>query len=96
MTCEYILMRTIVFRTRFKKEYKKCRARGLNMSLYKKVIECLVSDISLTRSHRPHQLGGRYQDLWECHITSDWLLIYYPDNENNLVLYRMGTHADLF
>ena len=38
-----------------------------------------------------------YQDVMECHIESDWLLVYQI-REDVLCLYlmRTGTHADLF
>lgn len=89
-------MRTILFKSRFKKDYKKCRSRGLDFDKYKAVMELLVSDATLPDACRAHKLGGEYQSLWECHITPDWLLIYFPDEHNNLILYRMGTHSDLF
>lgn len=48
------------------------------------------------KQYRPHKLSGKYEDFWECHIENDWLLIWYIDNEDNLILVRTGTHSDLF
>jgi len=45
--------------------------------------------------HRPHKLGGKYADYWECHIVPDWLLIYQLDDEA-VYLVRAGSHAELF
>lgn len=36
-----------------------------------------------------------YANKRECYITSDWLLIYHVESER-LMLYRTGTHSDLF
>lgn len=89
-------MRTIILRSQFKKDYKKCRSRGLDLTKYRAVVDLLVKDKPLPEFLKAHRLAGQYKNLWECHVTSDWLLIYYPDASNNLVLYRMGTHSDLF
>lgn len=85
-----------VFRSRlFKKESKLAKKRGKNMDKLETVLLALVSDMPLPSACRPHKLVGQYADLWECHIEPDWLLIYdYDDNE--VRLYRTGTHADLF
>jgi len=45
--------------------------------------------------YRDHALKGNYIGRRECHISSDWLLIYRVDG-NELYLDRTGTHADLF
>lgn len=46
-------------------------------------------------SHINHALVGNFKGRWECHIASDWLLIYQR-TENELVLERTGSHSDLF
>lgn len=47
--------------------------------------------------NRPHKLSGDYQDIMECHIESDWLLLWFRyDADNNIELVRTGTHSDLF
>ena len=40
-------------------------------------------------------LKGEWKGTWECHIASDWLLIYEV-TETEIRLIRTGTHADLF
>jgi len=44
---------------------------------------------------RDHALSGPYVGKRECHVSSDWLLIYQVDG-NRLIAIRTGTHADLF
>jgi mRNA interferase YafQ len=37
------------------------------------------------------------EDIWECHIQPDWLLIWKQNNtELILILSNTGTHSDLF
>lgn len=40
------------------------------------------------------KLSGNWGGFQECHIQSDWLLIYRIDG-NDLYLTRTGTHSDL-
>ncbi|MGL4484034.1 MAG: type II toxin-antitoxin system YafQ family toxin [Anaerovoracaceae bacterium] len=71
--------------------------RGYNPELIEEVIDMLANGISLPAKYKDHLLKGEYAGLHECHISSDWLLIYYIDGKE-LVLYltRTGTHSDLF
>ena len=42
-------------------------------------------------------LSGNWVGHWECHIHSDWLLIYkLTDEVMVLTLVCTGTHSDLF
>jgi mRNA interferase YafQ len=44
---------------------------------------------------RAHPLKGEWRGYWECHVAPDWLLIYKMTDEE-VLLARTGTHADLF
>ena len=38
-----------------------------------------------------------YKDCSECHINSDWLLVYkYLDNKLILLLVATGSHSEIF
>ncbi len=80
---------------RFKKDVKNCVKRGYDMELMKNIIRKLSIPESLEKKHRPHPLTGNYSGYDECHITSDWLLIY-KQTDTELLLARTGTHSDLF
>ncbi len=42
-------------------------------------------------------LKGIYSNYRQCHIEPDWLQIYrFDKRENELLLFRTGTHSDLF
>lgn len=90
-------MLKIVSSNRFKKDLKLAIRRGYNIELLEEVVNKLASGSSLEYKYKDHELSGDFKGLRECHITSDWLLIYQIV-ENELVLYlsRTGTHSDLF
>lgn len=83
--------------TKFQKDLKRLKKRGLDMSLLTDVIKKLAIGEPLPEKNRDHQLTGNYGTCRECHITPDWLLIYEVDGEE-LILYltRIGSHSDLF
>ncbi len=83
--------------TRFKKDLKKCEKRGLNMHLIYDAINTLVKSGKLPASYHPHLLHGNRQGEWECHIESDWLMVWEQNNnELTLLFLETGTHSDLF
>ena len=81
----------------FKKAYKRCKKRGLDMLLLKEVIRILSEEGKLPPTYHAHTLQGKYKDLWECHIQPDWLLVW-EQNDKEFILYFLstGTHSDLF
>ena len=87
----------IIQTSKFKKELKLAKKRGLDIQLLDEIVELLASDKELPIKNRDHSLKGNYLGYRECHITPDWLLIY-KKSENKLVLTlaRTGSHADLF
>lgn len=88
---------TIRYQTTFKKDFKRIKKRGYDMRLLEKVIADLASGTDLDEKYRDHALSGEWSGYRECHITSDWLLIYKIEKkELILFLTRTGTHAELF
>ena len=80
----------------FRKDYKRCKNRGLNMDLLKEVIDTLLAEKPLDEKYRDHALVGNYAGFRECHIQPDWLLIYRADKDTLiLTASRTGTHSDL-
>ena len=88
-------MLNVIYSGQFKKDYKKCIKRGLDMDLLKKVVAILSIPKPLPPKNRDHFLTGNYSGRKECHIGPDWLLIYEIDGDD-LYLDRTGTHSDLF
>lgn len=88
-------MKTIRRTSQFKKDVKRMVRRGKSFEAFKNIIQQLASGDTLEVKYQDHNLLGQYADTRECHIEPDWLLIYeLADNE--LILIRTGTHADLF
>ena len=90
-------MLTIRYQSAFRKDYKRIKKRGYDVRLLETVIETLASGQKLDRRYKDHELTGKFVGCRECHITSDWLLIYeVSGGELILELMRTGTHSDLF
>lgn len=82
---------------RFNKDTKLIVKRGYDIQKLKDVISLLRTQKPLPEKYKDHALSGNYAAYRECHITPDWLLIYRIENEVlTLVLFRTGTHSDLF
>lgn len=63
------------------------------------VVKELMNDRPLHPKHRDHELSGEYAGVRECHIESDWLLIYDKEGAlkgGSLKLIRTGSHSELF
>lgn len=61
------------------------------------VVRLLVTGDPLPTQYHNHKLSGKYRGCEECHIESNWLLIY-EHREDMLILHllRTGRHTDLF
>lgn len=88
-------MLTVQFTTRFKKDLKAIKKRNLNLDALEDIVELLVNEKELPAKNRDHELTGNWNGHRECHIQPDWLLIYKVEG-NTLMLYRTGSHSDLF
>ena len=90
-------MLTLKPTTKFKKDYKRMKKQGKNMSLLESVINDLLEEKVLDEKYQDHALAGNYLGFRECHILPDWLLIYAADHDQLiLTASRTGTHSDLF
>jgi len=85
----------IHYTTQFKKDYKKIKKQNKDPDQLKAVIEKLVAGEKLEPKYRDHQLSGNWKDHRDCHIESDWILIYRIEDED-LILERTGSHSELF
>lgn len=83
--------------TKFKKDYKLAVKRGFDVSKLAHIISMLARGQNLPEEYNDHALSGKWSGHRECHIQSDWLLVYYClEDILVLTLARMGTHSDLF
>ncbi len=90
-------MLKIRYSSRFKKDFKNIVKRGYNIKLLENILSLLINDKPLPVKNLDHPLSGIYFGYRECHIASDWLLIYKLERDNKTIsLTRTGTHSDLF
>ncbi|UTY22740.1 type II toxin-antitoxin system YafQ family toxin [Treponema denticola] len=90
-------MLKLVYTTQFKKDYKLAIKRKSNIKELFNVIAILQKQEPLPREKRDHQLTGNYKGYRECHVTADFLLLYKVKGDTlELILYRIGSHSDLF
>jgi len=89
------MSKNVRYTTQFKKDFKLCIERGYNIQQIKSIMKLLESGKQLSEKNKNHNLTGNYVKCRECHIQSDWLLIYQLF-DNDIIFIRTGTHSDLF
>ena len=83
--------------SQFKKDIKKAKLQKRDLNKLLDVIKQLEIGKTLDTAYKDHMLIGNYNNFRECHIEPDWLLIYRIfEDEQVLMLYRLGTHSELF
>mgnify|MGYP002523254594 FL=1 len=88
---------TVKISNRFRKQFRLCVKRGLDMNLINEAMRLLAANGSLPAQYRPHKLSGKFQGVWECHIQPGWLMTWEQnDMELTLLFLQTGTHSDLF
>ena len=87
----------VKFTTQFRKDLKLAQKQHKDVSKLLTVIERLANGEVLEDKYRDHELAGNYRGCRECHVDPDWLLIYeYVNDVLVLMLYRLGSHSELF
>jgi mRNA interferase YafQ len=87
----------VKFTTQFKKDLKLAKKQNKDLDHLFEVVNILAEGGTLDARYRDHDLSGDYKGTRECHIEPDWLLVYeIRDEVLVLMLYRLGTHSELF
>jgi len=81
--------------TQFKKDMKRMIKRGKDIERLLLIIQELAEGHSLASQYNDHPMKGQFAGKRDCHIETDWIMIYAIEDDA-LVLYRAGSHADLF
>ena len=84
-----------VYTRQFEKDVSLAERRGKNLYKFKIIASTLLAGQPVDIIHRDHRLVGNYVGRRECHIESNWLLIYKVE-PSCIIFERMGTHSDLF
>jgi mRNA interferase YafQ len=88
-------MKAIFQTSQFKKDFKRIKKRGKDLSKLMEVVSAIANSKALEERHRDHALSGNWSGSRDCHIEPDWILIYRVD-DGHLFLERTGSHSDLF
>ena len=88
-------MLTPVYTSQFERDLQRIKKRRKNIEKLKIILCSLTEEEGLDPIHRNHKLVGNWVGRRECHIESDWLLIYKIEGDR-IIFERTGTHSDLF
>ena len=87
----------VKFTNQFKKDIKLAKKQNKDLNKLFDVVNILAEGGILEAKYRDHDLSGEYKGTRECHVEPDWLLVYEIQNDILvLMLYRLGTHSELF
>lgn len=89
-------MKELHYGTKAKKDLKKYRNNPHKMENLFQILNMLVNEIEVPATFQPHRLVGQYKDCLECHIESDFLLIWFDEKSDIIEVVRIGSHSELF
>ena len=69
--------------------------RGKDLGELREILQTLLTGDRLLPRFRDHELLGLYRGTRECHMETDWLLVYELA-QDELLLIRTGSHSDRF
>ena len=87
-------MFTAYFHKQFKKDIKNCAKEGRDTKKIKYVMSKILEGKNIEEKYRLHKLSGIYKDRFECHVQSNWLLIFKKDG-SSIIFERTGSHSKL-
>jgi len=84
------------YTSKFKRDMKRITRRGFPpLAEIQEVIRLLLQQEPLPAKYKDHALRGEWTGFRDLHIRPDCVLIYEIQGRN-LVLTRIGSHADVF
>ena len=89
-------MKKLIPTTKFKKDYKRYRNNTKKVEKLFEILRKLEQEEPLPPENKPHPLTGNYSGHMECHIESDYLLIWFDPATDEIELVRLGSHSELF
>lgn len=89
-------MKTIKYSTQFRKDFKRYRHNPVKVEELLTITKLFEEGKPIPPEYFPHPLFGNYKGFMECHIESDYLLIWYDESRDSVVFERLGTHHELF
>lgn len=74
--------------SKFRKDYKRIKKRGLDISSLQEVLDKLCAGEALDLKHKDHALTGSYQGFRECHSNQTGFL-FMPFTKTSLYSLRL-------
>lgn len=82
--------------TQYKKDVKRIRNNPKKAEELLKILRLLENELPIPDKYKPHHLTNDYAGCLECHILSDFLLIWFDPETDEIDLLRLGSHSELF
>lgn len=89
-------MKRLHYSTQFKKDFKRYRNNPSKLNKLLEVLRMLENGMELPEKYKAHALIGVYKDCMECHIEGAFLLIWFDERSDVIVILRLGSHSELF
>ena len=89
-------MKTLQPTTQYRRDLKRYKHQSQKLEILKTVLNMLIKEEPIPEEYSPHMLRGQYKGCMECHIQSDFLLIWFNEKEDIIELVRLGSHSELF
>lgn len=89
-------MKILHYSSKYKKDIKRYANQPEKLKALFDILKLLEGGKPIPPENNPHRLKGQYKDCWECHIGSDYLLIWMDDSTDTIWLERLGSHSELF
>lgn len=93
-------MRVVRHTKNFRRDYNKLMRSGWKIARLDAVMDLLIDGMILSTKHKDHALQGSWQGVRDCHIESDWLLLYEigvdTDGTEVINFHATGSHAHVF
>lgn len=82
--------------TQYKKDVKRILNNPRKLKALQEIVNKLENEIPIPKENKPHMLTGNYAGCMECHVGSDFLLIWIDPDTDEIDLVRLGSHSELF
>ena len=87
----------LVYTKKFEKDIKRIKKKNKDLTELFDVIDVISKGETLDKKYKDHKLVGNFNNYRECHIENDFLLVYKIEKDKLiLILYRTGTHSEIF
>ena len=88
-------MKSLSQTKQFARDVRRMCKQDKDLNKLRQLVQKLANRETLDPAHRDHPIHGEWKGSRDCHIESDWVLIYTM-GDASLRLERTGAQVDLF